>query len=965
MGESSGRRRLWILISAGAVQLAPGVASAADPLDVQALELADGRVASPPTTAVWGRGNTPASAEVARAIDRLRDEASRAWVVWDDARDCASGVVVSGVVVPGSTRSASVAEAFAREFVERHVALFAATARASDFVVVGNDLSHDIRTIGLQQFHDGVPVLGGRISLRFANDRLTYVASSALPVPELPARVGIVDGRLLLPEWTGVDWSWHDVVRVEVRSAEPLARWAVYLDATTGDPIGREQLVHDAATIRFDVPVRYPVSRYDAIAPQLDVVQGGNDATTDLAGSVALTNSPTTIDLSVSGPLVRVVNLAGETISDSFGVANGDTLTWSVAGDEFSDAQLSAFVHLSIVKSYVRDVAPDLAFLDDVITANVNLDATCNAQSDGDQLYFRRAGDCENTARLADVVYHEYGHSVHGAAIIPGVGAQSSSLSEGISDYLAATITNDSGMGRGFVFTDDPLRELDPDGYEWSWPQDQGESHLEGRIIGGTLWDLRTALMAKLGDEEGREHADLIWYESIRRAYDIPSMYPEALVADDDDGDISNGTPNVCEINAAFEAHGLLDPDELAAPTVELEHTTDGRRVVVTQSLPVFADCPFSADAAELRWRLRDAPDPIATLPMAVEDGAWVATLPEQEPGVVVEYQVSITYSTGTTGELPRNAADPWYQTFFGGAQPIYCLDENADQSAWAFNGAGNNWSFGPLDVDGVDPGDPWDDDGVLLSQDGFYPPWSSTTATGPQIDLAGYTDVRLHHRRWLTVEDRSFDRAALRANGEIVWQNLATEQANVHHVDREWRFQDIPLTNALTSGSVTLQYTLDSDGGLELGGWTVDGLCVIQVVESFCGDYMTSGDEECDDGNLEDGDGCDATCMLEDPDPTGDDTGSDTSDDTDADTGDDDPDTTADDGASVDGTVSATSPDPTGADETSTGGVEEDDASDDGCGCTSGRGPSGLVALVGLLALRRRRRSAQDFRAR
>ncbi len=956
MGDSSGRRRLWIWISAGALQLAPAVASASAPLDVQDLELADGRMASPPTTAVWGSASAPASPTVARAIDRLRGEATHVWIHWDDARGCASGVLVSGVIAPGTTRSASVAEAFAREFVERHVALLSANARASDFVVVGNDLSNDIRTIGLQQFEGGVPVLGGRISLRFANDRLTYVASSALPVPELPTRAGIVDGRFVLPEWTGTDWRWHDVVRIEVRSTDPVAHWAVYRDAATGIEIGREQLVHDAATVRFDVPLRYPVSRYDAIAPELEVVEGGNDTLTDLGGQVALTTSPTTIDLSVSGPYVHVVNLAGEEVSDSFGVANGDTVTWSLAGDEFSDAQLSAFVHLSIVKSYVRDIAPDLAWLDGTITANVNLDATCNAQSDGDQLYFRRAGDCENTARLADVVYHEFGHSVHGAAIIPGVGAQSSSLSEGISDYLAATITNDSGMGRGFVFTDDPLRELDPDGYEWHWPEDQGESHMEGRIIGGTLWDLRTALMAKLGDDEGREHTDLIWYESIRRAYDIPSMYPEALVADDEDGDIGNGTPNVCEINAAFEAHGLLDPDELATPTIELEHTDEGRRVVVTQSLPVFAGCPFTADSAELRWRLRDAPDPVTTIAMTVEDGAWVATLPEQAPGVVVEYQVSIAYSTGTTGDLPRNAADRWYQTFFGGAQPIYCLDEDADQSEWAFAGNGNTWSFGPLGVGGVDPGEPWDDDGVLLSQDGFYPPWSSTTATGPVVDLAGYDDVRLHYRRWLSVEDRTFDRAAIRANGEIVWQNLASEQANVHHVDREWRFVDIPLTAALASGAVQLMYSLDSDGGLELGGWTVDNLCVIQVVESFCGDWMTSGDEECDDGNNEDGDGCDATCMLEDPDPTGD-TGDDTGDD---DTGDDtgpSPDTSAGDGDSLDGTVSATTPDPSGDGTDSTGATEEDDASDDGCGCASGRSPAGALALVVLVTLHRRRR--------
>ena len=34
-------------------------------------------------------------------------------------------------------------------------------------------------------------------------------------------------------------------------------------------------------------------------------------------------------------------------------------------------------------------------------------------------------------------------------------------------------------------------------------------------------------------------------------------MYPESLLVDDDDGDLSNGTPNLCLINEVFGAHGL------------------------------------------------------------------------------------------------------------------------------------------------------------------------------------------------------------------------------------------------------------------------------------------------------------------------------------------------------------------------------------------------------------------------
>src|SRR5690606_2692862 len=171
---------------------------------------------------------------------------------------------------------------------------------------------------------------------------------------------------------------------------------------------------------------------------------------------------------------------------------------------------------------------------------------------------------------------------------------------------LASTIVNDSGMGRGFVYTEAPLRELDPVGSEWTWPQDIGGSHSTGRIIGGTLWELRALLRAKLGVETGTFHTDMIWYESIRRAGDIPSMYPEALVYDDDDGDLSNRSPNGCEINAAFEAHGLLDPTAIGDTTVDLVPVDDGRQVVVSQSLPVFAGCPVELVAAELRWRLRE-----------------------------------------------------------------------------------------------------------------------------------------------------------------------------------------------------------------------------------------------------------------------------------------------------------------------------------------------------------------------
>lgn len=978
------RRRVVLVLSVVTVGLGADLVHAgprAEPVDVQGLELEGGRIAATPPAAVWGASARPSD----RAMMRLREAIGPVWIAWDAARRVPSGLIPRRLLAPGSIASASRAEAFARALVDQHRDVFAPGSASGDFIVVANERSGDTRTIGLMQHSGGLAVLGGQVSIRFAADRVVLVASQALPdvivvpttrpvISAASARARATDlvdrdypgasstaadptGTFVLPIWTGSAWRYHAVVRVIVSSDAPLGRWAVYLDAHAGEPIAREQQMHSAATVRFDVPIRYPAAREDAIAPQLDVTQGGMAATTDLGGQVALTSSPTTIDTTVTGPLVEVTNNAGPEATASFPASDGDTITWSLADDEFGDAQLSGFVHASRVKSYVRGIAPDLAWLDETISLDVNRDGSCNAISDGNQLYFLRAGDCQNTARLADVVHHEFGHSVHGAAIIPGVGAQQGALSEGISDYLAATIVDDSGMGRGFFYNDDPLRELDPPDFEWSWPQDKGESHAEGRIIGGTLWDLREALQTDLGEGEGIEHTDMLWYESIRRAVDIPTMYPEVLAADDDDGVLGNGTPNGCRINEVFQAHGLLDASLVGDLTIDLVSAKGGREVVVTHELPMFDACPFGVGDAELHWRLRDAPDEVTTTPMVLEDGALVATIPTHGTGIVVEYQVELDYDNGASAILPRNPADRWYQTYFGSAIPIYCLDAAADRSAWVFEGQGNTWSFGPLmGGGGIDPADPYDGDGVLLSQDGQYPNNAHTSATGPVIDIAGYDDVRVQYRRWLSVEDGFFDQARIRLNGTAIWQNLTTDQANVHHADGEWRFHDLPI-DELANQQAQLQFSLDADGGLRFGGWTVDALCLIQVAPTVCGDGLLDTDEGCDDGNTEDGDGCDASCTVEEQGTTGtDDTGGD---ETSADDGTSDPGTASigDSGASI--TSAATLTTTIGDDDgSSTGDAAQAGSTDDGCGCRSAPNDRawGVFALGVLIARRRRR---------
>ena len=73
-----------------------------------------------------------------------------------------------------------------------------------------------------------------------------------------------------------------------------------------------------------------------------------------------------------------------------------------------------------------------------------------------------------------------------------------------------------------------------------------------------------------------------------------------------------------------------------------------------------------------------------------------------------------------------------------------------------------------------------------------------------PPIDLQGYTNVHLQYYRWLDVRDGAYDHAAIFADTKSVWTNHVTPglmPTGIAHIDREWRFQDVDLSTAITPG--------------------------------------------------------------------------------------------------------------------------------------------------------------------
>ncbi len=885
--------------------------------------------------ATWLEGDLSlrvASGEAARTHRLLtttpKREAAIAWGAfreahgdrWNAVFDRDTGVAVrvygEGIVAPKSVENASLAERTAREVLAQHLELLAPGSKATDFMLAENTVERGLRTVTFFQFAGGLRVIGGAVSFAFKNDRLFVLGSEAKP------HVRVETGKTIdakaasqaAQRWVARDYGstlveksvatpaiyslvrrsgsleHHRAIEVKLRATNPIAAWTVWIDAATAQPIAREQTLKFAdGTLLFDAPERRPGStRNDYGAPFAHLTISNQQTTADENGLFSWTGDEgITGTARARGTRVSVLNDAGAEITTSFTVEPGASFTWSESSDELADAQLITFVHANIGKARARQIAPNLGWLDDQVAATVNIAETCNAFSDGDAInFFVASRQCENTGRLPDVIHHELGHSIHAQSIIRGAGDFDTSLSEGASDYFAATIADDPGMGRGFFFTNDPLRHIDPANSEAVWPDDiGGEPHDTGLIIAGALWDLRKTLINSLGEQPGVERTDAIWYAILQRASDIPTSYVEAIAFDDDDGDLSNGTPNICDIDAAFSAHGLVQAS-MASPSVS-SPISNGLSIV----LPINASnmCPGSeVRSAQLSWKLRHDPSQSGVIEMTGVQGGLGATIPAPTASdVVIQFHVDVTLGNNEVRVFPDNVADQDYELYVGDVKTIYCTDFEADPEGdgWTHaliagqNSQGaDDWQWGaPQGTSGSgDPAQAFSGTFVFGNDlgggnfNGKYQAGKTNALISPVIDVGAYAKVRLQYRRWLTVEDGFYDNARIYSNETEVWSNLTTNSDGERpHQDREWRFHDVDVSRTVADGTVQVRFEIESDEGLEFGGWTIDDFCLYGVDVSQaprCGDGVVTAGESCDDGNLISGDGCSPGCTIESP---------------------------------------------------------------------------------------------------
>ncbi|HET9993118.1 MAG TPA: hypothetical protein VFQ65_31500, partial [Kofleriaceae bacterium] len=321
--------------------------------------------------------------------------------LWDRDTDVPLRMWGPSLAYFAATADAATAEHAARDFLAAHLAVLAPGSATTDFTLVANQLdpSGTIRSVGFQQYANGLRVEGGTIGITFERDHLVMVSSTALPyvAVRMPAaaldRTTVASGaqaflatenisthvrahgdRIIVPmifERGGkriADVAYRVAETVQVEADRGAGRWDVWVDANDGAAIARKSLLHFASgTVDFDVPDRYPLStRHPQPAPQDQHVINGVAATSDPNGLVTIAGAtPASVVPGLSGPLVAMTNNLGALVTDNLQLADGGSVTWSHAADPETDAQLDAFVFASQAKKFVRArLNPGLAWLD-------------------------------------------------------------------------------------------------------------------------------------------------------------------------------------------------------------------------------------------------------------------------------------------------------------------------------------------------------------------------------------------------------------------------------------------------------------------------------------------------------------------------------------------------------------------------------------------------------------------------
>ncbi len=478
-----------------------------------------------------------------------------------------------------------------REFIDRNPEIFSISSDKLTTLKAVHRL--DRWWIIFRQMNGGVPVLGGRVDFRiFGDGRLAFCSAKIFSefdaTTPLIGREGAIEiaksshapnshttGENLVfwPEITKERTRARLAWQVDIREAID-KYWRCYISAITGEMLGKYSLINyydvwGSGSIQF-LPKYYDdsleTSPFEYGDLNLNYFRTGR---TDGVGQFNISTMlgwDMPLKAYLTGAWVEVIDRGGE---------NGVYETWLsppaehnfTFSPEWADTdEINLYFHTNYIHEYYEALDPPMTALDYPVPARAGIPGTPeNAFWDGYGTNYGSGGmNTRNFALFSNIIYHEYTHGITGW-IYEGThfpySDQPGAMNEAYSDYFACTNNDDPRVGYKCSTTGSQyFRTMDN---SLRMPEDWfGEVHYDGRIMGGAFWELRGRVGANIADT-------LIHFTRYATPNTFDGFVPECIFTDDDDADLSNGTPHYFDILQSFDMHGI-GPGIF--PNIEIEY---------------------------------------------------------------------------------------------------------------------------------------------------------------------------------------------------------------------------------------------------------------------------------------------------------------------------------------------------------------------------------------------------------
>ncbi len=469
----------------------------------------------------------------------------------------------------------------------------------------------------------------------------------------------------------------------------------------------------------------------------------------DINGNFNLNiTTPVTTTVKLQGLNAKVTKVSTTAFSQATGVVINPTDTELDLTSRFTNTEIAGYYHTTVMREHFRTVTNNSNRISNVpMTVTVDIADSCNANYNGQLNFFANSFGCPASSLFDDVIYHEFGHHINAYFAGPAASTMTDgALNEGYADVWAMTKTDNPLLGAGFQrLPTSFVRRYDaaPKVY----PLDVvGEVHGDGEMIAGSWWDVRVNLNSLADMTQLFIDTNAGYSEGSNLGDTFRGILLEALMQDDNDANIQNGTPHLNQIIQAFARHGitlitgssLIHDQPVTPPTPYVAFPLDADFLIVDNAmLPYFGQLRTTYKINNGTWQSTPMTDVSSA---GQPQTSFQTMIPGLAPGSIFSYYIDATDSYGTLfTAIPYevNTANPRQSNLPNFLLSGYTLRMTDNFDGSRFTG---NWTVNPYGTDNATTG-VW----VLGTPVGSSPP-TGAIYINPNIDhTAGATNTKCY----------------------------------------------------------------------------------------------------------------------------------------------------------------------------------------------------------------------------